>query len=163
MLLSGSLQLDDWMIGVMQRWPAPLLWLSCCSLYWLSSAPTCSWSLNGLGRKLECNHARYWEDRAKTPGEQTTECFTSYCQWRLPAPLHLQLSGLIWIHCWCVSVSHERGWHGDVVLRRNSFFAEILDKTVTWEAGFPHITFSTYILWLSFFFLSEEQRLTLAA
>lgn len=72
MLLSGSLRLDDWTIGLMQRWSAPLLWLSGCSLYWLSSAPTCSWSLNGLGRKLECNHARYWEDRAKTPGEQTT-------------------------------------------------------------------------------------------
>ncbi|TNN74932.1 hypothetical protein EYF80_014850 [Liparis tanakae] len=36
-----------------RRRSAPLLWLSCCSVYWLSRAPTCSSSLNGLGRKLD--------------------------------------------------------------------------------------------------------------
>lgn len=54
---SDGRALTPWFI---QRWSAPLLWLSCCSVYWLSRAPTCSWSLNGLGRKLDCNQARYW-------------------------------------------------------------------------------------------------------
>lgn len=48
-----------------QRWSAPLLWLSCCSVYWLSRVPTCSWSLNGLGRKLDLNQARYWGKEIK--------------------------------------------------------------------------------------------------
>lgn len=65
LLLSGPSKVEGRTLGLMQRCSAPLLRLSCCSMYWLSSAPTCSWSLNGLGRKLECNQARYWEDRAK--------------------------------------------------------------------------------------------------
>lgn len=85
MLLSGSSRLDDWTPGLMRRWSAPLRWLSCCSMYWLSSAPTCSWSLKGLGRKLERNQARYWEDRAKTPGEQMAERLTCFCRWRRAA------------------------------------------------------------------------------
>lgn len=91
MLLSGSSRLDDWTPGLMRRWSAPLLWLSCCSMYWLSSAPTCSWSLKGLGRKLEHNQARYWEDRAKTPAEQRAERLSCFCWWRRAALLQLQL------------------------------------------------------------------------
>lgn len=82
MLLSGSSRLDDWTPGLRRRCSALLLWLSCCSMYWLSSAPTCSWSLKGLGRKLERNQSRYWGDRAKTPGEPMAERLTGFCRRR---------------------------------------------------------------------------------
>lgn len=93
MLLSGSSRLDDSRPGLRRRWSARLLWLSCCSRYWLSSAPTCSWSLKGLGRKLERNQSRYWEDRAKSPGEQMAEG----SNYRSPQTQEILLTFSVWI------------------------------------------------------------------
>lgn len=60
-------------VRLIQRRSAPLLWLAWCSVYWLSRAPSCSWSLNGLGWKLERNQARYWgRDRGRTKRSHTS-------------------------------------------------------------------------------------------
>lgn len=90
LLPSGSLGSDGsaetlWLI---QRWSAPLLWLSCCSVYWLSRAPTCSWSLNGLGRKLDRNQARYW-GTARQRFKLGSVWMTRQCLTQLFEMLHL--------------------------------------------------------------------------
>lgn len=105
LLLSGPSKLEGRTPGLMRRCSPPLPWLSCCAMYLLSSSPTCSWSLNGLGRKLERNQARYWEDRAK---KQLSKAQSVQHPIVSGGDLHPYNCVFFWRPCCCVSVSQIR-------------------------------------------------------